>query len=748
MNVPYISGTDPSPELPLGRFLPLVPAGMVKTWCMDNLAPGNWVLDPFGFNPLCAIEATSAGLNVLVTANNPIHAFIIKLLASAPGEGEMIAALQDLATAPKGETRMEAYIRGFYHLPCMNCRREIEIDAFHWEKGAQEPYAIEVNCPYCGQQGEQILGAEAQKNIPPVPLEGLHRARALNRIADLNDPLRENVEQALSAYRSRPLMILQSIINKLDNLDQPARRRELLIALILVAADRANSLWAHPSPRERPKQIIIPSRFREPNLWKAMEEAIPIWRRLNAPLQVCDWPSSNSQSTDQPAIHFFNGKIKDLPSSELPENLKATLTVIPRPNQAFWSLSALWTGWIWGREAVLPIRQVLARQRYDWNWHANALGSVFDALSSLPDPAQNIWGLIAEDEPTFLLASLLAANTSGFNLTAFSQSEDNQMAQCLWRQKLFTPKNIKPDEALDHARCAAREFLEQKGEPASYQKIHTAMITSLAHQNKLAMEIFLQNRNQTTSETQKLIETVFKEPGFLLQVGEKASSLEAGEFWLVEPQDIQPPMIDRLEEQIIRLLISEGSITSEQVKTVSFQAFPGLFTPRQRQLLNCLESYADMVNPQEHLWQLRETETPAKRRKDVHEIRDLLKSMGQRLNYEVTGEDPVFWQEGDKSQPAFSFHVFSSAMIFRHLEKPGDTASLKMMVFPGSRANLLAYKKQHNPWLRSRLQQNCVEVKFRLVRDLAANPLLTRQLFMEQIKADPPEYHASQLALF
>jgi len=570
----------------------------------------------------------------------------------------------------------------------------------------------------------------SQKDI--VPLLGDMKAMELRR-QDVKDLHRNIVDRGAPVAANRTVELLRRAYNC-------AHEEEL------IETNPFPSIKKIKAPENTRGRVLTDPEIKA--LWKAMEEAIPIWQLLKEPLQVFDWPKSNSQSTNQPAIHFFNGKIKDLPSSDLPENLKATLTVIPRPNQAFWSLSALWTGWIWGREAVLPIRQVLARQRYDWNWHANALGSVFEALSSLPIPAQNIWGLVAEDEPMFLIASLLAANTSGFNLTAFSQSEDDQIAQCLWRQKFYTPKNIKPDEALDHARRAAREFLEQKGGPASYQKIHTAMITSLAQQNELAVEIFQQNRNQTTSETQKLIETVFKEPGFLLQVGEKASSLEAGDFWLVKPQDIQPPMIDRLEEQIIRLLISEGSITSEQVKTVSFQAFPGLFTPRQRQLLNCLESYADMVNPQEHLWQLRETETPAKRRKDVHEIRDLLKSIGQRLNYEVTGEDPVFWKEGDKSQPAFGFHVFSSAMIFRHLEKPGDTASLKMMVFPGSRANLLAYKKQHNPGLRSRLQQNCVEVKFRLVRDLAANPLLTRQLFMEQIKADPPEYHASQLALF
>jgi len=747
MNVPYISGTDPPPELPLGRFLPPLPAGMAQKWCRNNLDNGDWVLDPFGYSPLCPIEIASAGFNILVTVNNPIHAFILKILASAPNEEDMIAALQDLATAPKGVSRMEPYIRGFYYIQCVNCRNEIEVEAFYWQKGAAQPFAAEVNCLFCGAQGEQILDPEAQESIAPLPPEGLHRARALNRIAALDDPLRANVEQSLNVYPSRPLIILQSVINKLDRLDQTTRRRELLTALILSAADQSNTLWAHPSPRERPKQLVIPTTFRERNLWMAMEEAVKTWQLLKQPLPVFDWPVSQDNMLDGPAIYCFNGRIKDLKSTDLPEQLAATISVVPRPNQAFWSLSALWTGWIWGQEAVQPIRQVLARQRYDWNWHTNALASVFSTLASLPEPTQKTWGMVTENEPMLLHSALLAANISGFNLSEFALSEDDQLAQCLWEKKFISQMPVKPEHAIDRSRTAARLFLEQKGEPASHPQIHAAMITGLAHHNELAVEIFLHNRNQSASEIQKLVEGVITEPGLLVQADKETSAFESGKFWLKDPKDLQPPLIDRLEEQIVRLLISEKRISSTQAISTSYQAFPGLFTPRERHVLNCLESYADLSDPEKHIWILRESERPDARRKDVKEIRGLLESIGQRLNYQVTGQDPLFWLEPDITTPQFSFHVFSSAMISRHLGKPEDSAQMKMMVFPGSRANLLAYKKQRDPILREKMERCCMAVKFRLVRDLAANPLLSRELFFEQMKADPPEYHASQLAL-
>ena len=42
---PYIPGTGPIPELPLGRFMPPVPAGMASSWRKEFLSPGDWVLE-------------------------------------------------------------------------------------------------------------------------------------------------------------------------------------------------------------------------------------------------------------------------------------------------------------------------------------------------------------------------------------------------------------------------------------------------------------------------------------------------------------------------------------------------------------------------------------------------------------------------------------------------------------------------------------------------------------------------------
>ena len=745
MNVPYIIGHSPPPELPLGRFIPPIPGGMVSSWCHVHLNPGDWVLEPFGFNPMIPIEIAQSGLPVLVSVNNPIHAFMLRILASAPQEESLIAALQDLAVATKGEERMENYIRNFYMTRCTDCKKQIEVDAFLWKKDANEPYASIVNCPHCGARGEQILTSEAKAAFTPLPPKRLHLARALNRIVDLNDAFRYQVENALDAYPTRPLIILQTLINRLETLEQDPRRHDLLMALILSAADQGNTLWAYPSPRARPRQIVIPSVFQEKNLWKALENAVKTWQAIKEPVLISDWQGFEK---DANGIYIFQGRLRELGLDHVGKEISAVVTAIPRPNQAFWTLSTLWTGWLWGKEGVAPIRNVLSRQRYDWNWHQTALNSLFDVLYALPQASNHFFGLIAENEPMLLLASLLAANQSGLKLESFAQSIDDQIAQCLWRRSPEREQLVMPQEATKHAHQRINEYLTKKGEPASYQQIHSATISGLAHQNKLAIEIFLQNPNHGASETQKWLESFFEVGGELTRINGESSSIETGDWWLSHPAHTAVPLIDRIEEVIVRHLIKEKKTSALDVKEHVYQAFPGIFTPDDAILLNCLESYADLIDQEKHIWQLRESEQPDARQADVKDIRISLIQIGERLKYIVKDQGTITWfSEGEKF-PDYHFQVFSSSMISIHIRHQNLLAKTNVLVLPGSRSNLLAYKKQRDPLLEQKITNHYLIVKYRLIRDLAINPLLSRDLFIKQILADPPEYHASQLALF
>jgi hypothetical protein len=571
----------------------------------------------------------------------------------------------------------------------------------------------------------------------------LHQARALNRITSQDDPLRSQVKHALNAYPARPLIVLQTIINKLEGLEQSPRRRELLTALILSAADQGNTLWAYPSPRNRPRQIVVPSVYQERNLWKVMEEAVESWQVLSSPIPLLDWEGS---IPDTPCILRYQGRIKEL-APQINQTLPAIVTAIPRPNQAFWTLSALWTGWIWGQNAVAPIRQVLSRQRYDWNWHTNALRSVYETIFKISNSQSRFWEVIAENEPMLLLANLLAGDSSGFKLISYSQSTDDQIAQVCWERLLKQQTYTQPSSALEKAREAITTYLQEKGEPASYQQAHAAAITHLANENRLAVDTLLENPNLAASETNSLIETLFKEPGFLTHIGKGGASLETGDWWLAGGMEPGLTLIDHVEGVILQHLVESITTSSSDVKSSVYQALPGLFTPEDEVLLNCLDSYADLIDETQHHWVLRDSELPTARKTDMAAIHETLCEIGRRLDFRISGMNPLIWEEAGESVPNYQFNILSTAIITPYIHRP-SIANYHVLVIPGSRANLLAYKQQRDPLLQRKLDQSFLIMKYRLVRDLGANPLLSRELFKEQILADPPEYRTSQLALF
>ena len=62
-----------------------------------------------------------------------------------------------------------------------------------------------------------------------------------------------------------------------------------------------------------------------------------------------------------------------------------------------------------------------------------------------------------------------------------------------------------------------------------------------------------------------------------------------------------------------------------------------------------------------------------------------------------------------------------------------------LVVLPGGRAGLLAYKRQRDPALAARLD-GLRFVKFRLLRALDGDAALTREAFLAGLESDPLEW--------
>ncbi len=742
----YIPGRLPEPPGPLARFLPRLPVGVVSTWLQETLPAGSWVLDPFGASPQLVVEAARAGYKVLVAANNPIAHFLIEVAANPPSHEEMQLALSDLAASRRGEERIELHIRELYTTQCDKCGETVEAQAFLWERDAAAPYARIYNCPACGQAGEFPVTPQDIEKAARFSTGGLHQARALARVASVDDPNREHAEEALEAYLPRAVYALFTLINKLDGLELPPTRQRDLAALLLSACDRANTLWRYPSGRERPKQLGVPNNFRENNVWLALENAIAEWTAADTePVPLVAWPAQPEAG----GICLFDGRltrlVEHLPDAQPEIEIGAVVTAFPRPNQAFWTLSALWAGWLWGQEAVGPFVSVLRRRRYDWAWHTTAVHAALEDLAPYLADGTPFYGLITESEPGFNLAVQTAASLAGFRLEDLALRPDDGQAQLLWQKQTLseTHEEIAIEQTIN---LAAQDFLRQRGQPVEYLYMQAAAVRGLAQVHLLGNPGLSPADNFT--ELRNAVESFSFMHGFLRYEGSAervpAKSPEVGQWWLRETGEAQPPLADRVEKALVNHLVANPDTPFLELDAAVCRAFPGLLTPESDLLLATLESYAEM--DADGGWGMRADDAPKSRRTDLETMRTMLAELGERLGCQVRDEGPLLWLD-ENDQVDYVFYVIASAVLGEIVFDPAYSPERSCIVLPGGRANLVMHKIKNDPHLEQEIEKGWRFLKFRHVRRVAENPTITREVFAEQLDLDPLTYTAPQIPL-
>ena len=741
-HISFIPGTRPDNPGPLARFLPPLEEGVISTWLKESVPPESWVLDPFGSSPKLALEAARAGYRVLVAANNPITRFMLEMGAAALPESEFKAAVADLAVSRKGEEKLEDHLLDLYRTPCVSCKQEVPAREFLWRKGEETPYGRIIVCKECGDHGEKPATPEDAERVSEVARSaGLARARVLERVAPLDDPDREYAEEAIRHYQPRSLYALATLINRLDGLHISESRRRALTALMLTACDRGNTLWPHPTERPRPKQLSTPPQFRERNLWLALEEAIPLWAGSGEPLPCLRWSEKGEKLPESGGILIYEGRIRDLAEAVKNAPIQAVIGAIPRPNQAFWTLSALWAGWLWGQEAAEPFKAALRRRRYDWAWQATALHAALHHVFELLPLGAPFFGLLGESEAGFLSATLMAASTAGFDLQGLAMRTAHDPIQLRWQrgERLHREQEVVSTNEIQEA---LNEHLRALGEPAAYLQLYAAGLAEQARGHGLMRpdQDFEEGLRELGSELQQAIRSDVR----LERMDNAERSLEVGLWDLQEGQERAEPLADRVERAVVTFLQRNPGSTLLAIERGIYPEFTGLLTPSKALVGAVLESYGV---EEAGCWRMRDEDRAARRREELAQMLDLLKVIGERLDYKVEqpGNNVCIWKE--KKTVVRVFYLLASAVTGHILTENRYPVEKCLLVLPGGRAGLLAYKENRDPRLRKRLTGWGI-LKFRLVRSLADIPVLTRQTFEEQLVHDPVEQTQGQMMMF
>jgi hypothetical protein len=748
---PYIPGMSPAEPGPLARFTPPLEEGVISRWLPHHAPMGSWLIDPFGFSPRLVLEAARLGYRVLVAVNNPITRFLIETSAEPPTEADFKAAFADLSVAKKGDERLAAHLQSLYLTTCEKCGQQIQAESFLWRKGEITPYARTYTCPHCGDAGERLATIEDIEHAKRIAAtDSLHRSRAFERVAALNDEDRIYAEEAIQFYLPRPLYFLTTVVNRIDSLDLTPDRKRALHALLLIAFDAGNTLWMYPSERPRPKQLVIPNQFREFNLWTQLERGLELWAQTASGV-ICEaWPQTIPETG---GICIYEGRLKNLAhqvKKEIP--IAAVIGSVPRPNQAFWTLSALWAGWLWGPNAVEPFKIALRRRRYDWAWNATALNAAFAHLFELLPLGTPFFGFLPEAEASFLTSALSAATAAGFDLQSLAMRTEHDPIQMVWRRGEHL-KRESNEASLENVREAIHSHLKERNEPASYLHVHAAGLISLVENHALQKKE--QEFDEVLRATQSLMQTALEADSRFIHYS-AGESVDTGTWGLATPHAGAPlasstdgnslqddSLSDRVEVAIVTYLQKNPESLYLEIEDDLYPRFPGLLTPSKGIIYAILSSYAERKSG---AWSLRKEDVAHARREEMKAIGTTVENLGIRLGFDTRRDGKNYlWQENAATR--YVFHILASALIERALAETPFPAEQTVLVIPGGRASLITYKTQRDPALARRLK-NYRLVKYRHLRTLLERPILTREGFDQQLASDPLEKSKAQIIMF
>ena len=209
------------------------------------------------------------------------------------------------------------------------------------------------------------------------------------------------------------------------------------------------------------------------------------------------------------------------------------------------------------------------------------------------------------------------------------------------------------------------------------------------------------------------------------------------------PRAATESLLDRLEVAIVNYLQKNRESIYLEIENEAYRSFPGLLTPSKGMIYAILDSYAEKNGAS---WKLRAEDAAAARQQDLITISALIETIGKRLKYKTHKQEKwLIWEENEK--PVRVYNVLASALVERAIAETLHSFAPSILVIPGGRAALVAYKAERNPALAKRLQAHLL-TKYRLWRALSDLPLLTRETLDEQLSSDPVEQAKGQMMMF
>ena len=729
-NYSFIPGSIKGYNLPLEKFIPPLPKSIFPSWIEKMGLSAHLLIDPISANPLLPVELASSGYRVLCARSNPIIWLITEVAASAPTEEDFSTVINRLLNTRHGNATLFDHLQGLYITPCVNCGKMIQPDGFVWEKGKDQPISRVYHCQFCADEGEKDISDFDLENLKRLGNLGIHRSRAFQRVVSGGEYEQASLNAALDCYLPRSLYVCMLLANRLESLSLKEDQAKYIRAALLSVFNNAHSLRHWPPRDHRFLQLSVPTKFFENNLFSSLQNVFQHWKHINSAVKVSYWPNLPEESG---GICFYQRDLTEK-NKLISNNIPAAITTIfPRPNQAFWTLSALWSGWLWGRKAVNPMRSALSRRRYDWYWFTKAVHIALKRIATSLQDNTLVLGILPQYTPNLAFGLFTGMHTAGFELGGSAFRASDEMLQCQWEKHPAMKSILQPEVNL---RDVINQFLMDRGEPAEYHRIIMQTIIEFSQKNRIPVNLS-EVKESDFSRIQNLLKQLLAEANFLKPF---PSDLPGGSrWWLLNEKGIEPPISERVESVIRKILLSRKEIHLQNLDREICEKFTGELTPEPELVNTILQSYAAPKPDDPYLFRLRTNESANARERDLKEVKDMLLKIGKSFDLQATGNSIINWKDPVSKNYLYIFYPTVSAeisqFIFKH-ESLGNAH--QVIVFPGSRSSWIYYRLQHDPRFASAVENGWHFLKFRYLRRLAKKDGLDLQSWIELLDSDPP----------
>ena len=619
------------------------------------------VLDPFSGSGVTAIEALRRGRRTIAVDISPIANNILIATITPVNLLELLNAFQRI------EKRVKDSILSLYQTECRACHKQIEFDCMIWE--GDKAKEVRYRCPNCGDRQEKgcsLLSADESllKKIEnteitlPYPKQALYYGDGK---PFMKKEKYESLDQLFTHRNLLALSILRDAIEKESNLELKFMLKMSFTSMVHLCTRMSpisegghftpfSSAWVQHS-------YWYPSGFyMEQNVWNKFDSAInghqgliKAKRQSNDELKDIRLAKNLKQILSGDAnILVVTGNSLDF-MNEIAENTIDYIFTDPPYDSSiqYGELLFLWTAWFGNSEGYIESleNEVIhnERQGKDFDTYYRMLSTAFKEMYNVLRDDHYLTVTFHNPTTKVRNSTIRAGTFAGFDFEKIHWQElARPSAKSLlqpfgsavgdfylrFHKPLLGTEAISPKE-IDETRFenivveTTKELLAERGEETPYTIIINYIDPVLAkHGYFLALHSGLD------------VKTVLKnhiDEEFILVSGTIGGA--EGELWWFKDTSIIPhfeiPLSERVEQTVLRKLMSEYKVTFTQLWEAVSIEFPNSLTSDSLSLMDILKEYAKKETG--GYWKLKQIVT--QRATQHAQIISLLADIGNGLGF-------------------------------------------------------------------------------------------------------------------